>query len=76
MDGIIQKIIDDIILNYPDSVIKFAAKAVKYKNYTEKDLIDFVKTIHSYNEDNPELIKKLIGESNTKKFLELTFYRY
>lgn len=73
MSRLIQKIIEDIILNHPDSIIKFAAETVKYKNYTENDLKDFVKTICSQYKDNPEIIKKMIGENNTKKILAYTF---
>lgn len=66
---IMKSIIINIINIQPDSVIKFAAIAVKEKNFAEKDVIAFVNTVCSQQKDNPELMEKMIGKENTKSIL-------
>lgn len=63
-------VIENIIGGTTFNSVKIAAMAVKNKNYDENAIIDFVNTVCSQHNDNPESMEKMIGTSNLEKIFQ------
>lgn len=63
-------IINEIIGGTTLNSVKIAAMAVKNKNYDENSIIEFVNTVCSQHDDNPESMEKMIGTANLEKIFQ------
>ncbi|MDD3875485.1 MAG: hypothetical protein PHT69_02630 [Bacteroidales bacterium] len=66
----IMPVINEIISGTTLNSVKIAAMAVKNKNYDENSIIEFVNTVCSQYDDNPESMEKMIGTANLEKIFQ------